>query len=190
MGDKFSPEFIDSAKSDPGAFGRIYDHYYGVVLNYIYRQVLDLDIAEELTSSAFFNLVRALPKYRQKGSFTAWVYKIALNEVKMYYRADRNRKKREEEFQRERLEEVYFEAPYVELQEEKKQKIRQYRAVLSSIDELPEKYRQAIVIRFIENLSYEDIGRVLDKRVGTVKALVHRGLEKIRLGLEETVASV
>ena len=52
-------ELVERAKTHPEAFGELYDRYYTVVLNYVFRRTLDVALAEELTSNTFFNALRA-----------------------------------------------------------------------------------------------------------------------------------
>ena len=116
-------DLIEQAKSDPDAFGELYERYYNRILNYIYRRMPDVKIAEELTSNTFYNVLRALPKYRQKRSFHAWIYRIATNEVKMYLRSTKNRSIREKDFYTEKdIDRIYFISPGIETKEEKKEK--------------------------------------------------------------------
>lgn len=59
-------DLIERAKSDPDAFGELYELYYGRILNYVYRRIPDIATAKELTSNSFFNVLKALPKYQKK----------------------------------------------------------------------------------------------------------------------------
>lgn len=76
-------ELVERARTQPEAFGLLYDRYYSVVLNYIYRRTLDVALAEELTSNSFFNALRALGRYDNRGKFLAWLYRIAGNEIRL-----------------------------------------------------------------------------------------------------------
>ena len=76
-------ELVERARTQPEAFGLLYDRYYSVVLNYIYRRTLDVALAEELTSNSFFNALRALGRYENRGKFLAWLYRIAGNEIRL-----------------------------------------------------------------------------------------------------------
>ena len=76
-------ELVERARTQPEAFGHLYDRYYGVVLNYVFRRTLDVALAEELTSNTFFNALRALGVYENRGKFLAWLYRIAGNEVRL-----------------------------------------------------------------------------------------------------------
>jgi RNA polymerase sigma factor (sigma-70 family) len=82
-------ELVERAKTQPEAFGHLYDRYYSVVLNYVFRRTLDVAMAEELTSNTFFNALRGLGGYENRGKFLAWLYRIAGNEIRLNWRARR-----------------------------------------------------------------------------------------------------
>ena len=82
-------ELVERAKTQPEAFGHLYDRYYSVVLNYVFRRTLDVALAEELTSNTFFNALRALGGYENRGKFLAWLYRIAGNEIRLNWCARR-----------------------------------------------------------------------------------------------------
>ncbi len=113
-------ELVERAKSNPEAFGEIYELYYSRILNYIYRRVMDIETAEDLTSKTFFNALHALPNYRQRSSFRAWLYRIATNEMKMHWRSDKNQRMHERDFQiKNEIDHVYFISPEIEAEEER-----------------------------------------------------------------------
>lgn len=175
-------ELIEQAKKDPSAFGKLYDIYYSKILNYIYHRVLDIEIAEELTSNTFYNALKAIPKYRHRSSFRAWLYRIATNEIKMFWRTSKHRRDREENFHTtQNLDRVYFITPDIEKEEEQAEKMQLFYSLHESLNALPEKYHTVLVLRYFEGLQYEEIAKVVGKRVGTVKSLVHRGLKRLRV---------
>ena len=186
MNTKTEDELVERAKSDPRAFSELYELYYSRILNYIYGRILNVEIAEELTSNTFFNVLKALPQYRPKTSFRAWIYRIATNEIKMYWRSTKNRLNRENDFyetvQRDR---VYFFSPEIEIEEEQEEYLRLFSQLHKSLDFLPERYRSVLVLRYFEDLSYNEIAQVLRKRVGTIKSLIHRGLKRLRILMEK-----
>jgi len=183
-------ELVERAKRDPAAFGELYNFYYSRILNYIYRRILDVDTAEELTSNTFFKALKALPKYRRRSSFRAWIYRIATNEIKMFWRSGKNRALREKKYQNiNQADQVFFISAEVESRQERQEKLRLFCSLHEFLDELPEKYRTVLVLKFFEGLKYDEIQTVTGKRVGTLKSLVHRGLKRLRVILEERNAT-
>jgi len=181
---------VERAKSDPEAFGELYETNYSRILNYIYRRTLDVAVAEELTSNTFFKAFRALPKYRRHAPFAAWLYRIATNEVRMHWRSERKRRAREQQPVGERdLERIYFTLPELEAKQEREERMRAYCRLRQCLRRLPERYQTVLMLRYFEALSYDDIAQVVGKRVGTVKSLLHRGLKRLRRLLEENDAT-
>ena len=190
LGEGSESELIERAKRDPEAFGEMYELYYSRILNYIYRRVMDIETAEDLTSKTFFNVLHALPNYSHRSSFRAWLYSIAINEMKMYWRSSKNQREHERDFQiKNEIEHVYFISPEIEAEEENAEKMKLFVSLQKSLDSLPEKYRAVLTLRYFENLKYDEIAQILGKRVGTVKSLVHRGLKRLRTIMEEQNAT-
>lgn len=180
-------ELVESAKTSAVAFGRLYEIHYGAILNYLYRRTLNVNAAEELTSNTFFNALNALPRFRRQAPFRAWLYRIALNELRMHFRREKRRRNIEDTFcLKENLERIHFSGPFTE---DREGSIRQYAFLHREIAKLPKRYQDAIVFRFIENLSYSDISQILGKRMGTVKSLIHRGLKRLRHQIEKNDAT-
>jgi RNA polymerase sigma-70 factor (ECF subfamily) len=177
---------IERAKTDPEAFGSLFETHYDRILTYTYRSTLDFAVAEELTSNTFFKALRGLPRYRRRVPFAAWLYRIATNEVRIHWRSQRRRRAAAlDPRSLEQLARTYFESPAIEAEEDRQEKMRAYARLHELIALLPERYRSVILLRFFEDLSYEAMAHVLGKRIGTVKSLVHRGLRRLRVILEQ-----
>ena len=83
---------IEAAKSDPEAFGRLYEVYVDRIYNYVYHRVGNTHDAEDLTSRTFYRALSHLQSYQDKGiPFSAWLYRIAHNLIANFHR-DRNRR--------------------------------------------------------------------------------------------------
>lgn len=174
-------DIILQAKTNPEAFAELYDRYYNLILIFIYRRVLDLDLAEDLTSNTFYKIIKSLSKYHHKASFKAWLYRIALNEIRMYYRSMKNRLKREHDYQEFlKSDRVTFSIPDIEYYEDEMESKRRFLLIHTILNKIPEKNKTVITLRYFEELSYDEIAMVLGKRVGTVKSLLHRGLKRMR----------
>jgi RNA polymerase sigma-70 factor (ECF subfamily) len=179
-------QLVERAKSDPEAFGQLYEANYTRILNYIYHRIHNVAEAEELTSNTFFNALRALPKFRSHAPFSAWLYRIATNEIRMHKRSQwKWWVRKQEAFSEEDVERVYFVRPAVEAEEERREKLCEYARLRQSLGRLPERYQTVLVLRYFESLSYEEVATVLGKRVGTIKSLIHRGLGRLRHLMEK-----
>ena len=86
-------EIIERSKKDSKAFGEIYEIYFDRIFNYLYRQTDDEELAGDLCSQTFVNALNHLNKYEFRGfPFSAWLYKIAGNEVNKHYRKNKGKK--------------------------------------------------------------------------------------------------
>jgi RNA polymerase sigma-70 factor (ECF subfamily) len=85
-------ETVKKAVKDPAKFQVLYDRYFTVIFNFIYRKIDDEDITADLTSQTFLKALGSLKKYKYKGvPFSAWLYRIASNEVNKHYRAGKKK---------------------------------------------------------------------------------------------------
>ncbi len=181
-------ELVERAKTQPQAFGQLYEFYYGRMLNYIYRRTLDVALAESLTSNTFFNALRALPGYDNRGKFAAWLYRIAGNEIRLNWRAVRRRGENDSRW-REEFGRLRFAQQQAISAEDAEEKTRQFARLHEALSRLPERYQTVLALRFFEGLSYEEVADVVGKRLGTVKSLIHRGLARLKDQFEENAAT-
>jgi RNA polymerase sigma-70 factor (ECF subfamily) len=150
------------------------DLYGDRLVNLAYTFVRDLSAAEDRVQDAFIKAYRSMYYKTEIQSPFPWLAKIVINECKSSYR----KRWREiitsiiPEKQDESTEETY-------LILEKNQKI--YEAILS----LPEKYRTPIILFYFEDLSIDQVSKVLGERPNTVKSQLKRGREKLRILLKE-----
>lgn len=181
-------KLVERAKTQPQAFGQLYELYYSKMLNYVYRRTLDVAVAEELTSNTFFNALRALPGYDDRGKFGAWLYRIASNEIRLNRRAKRRRRESDcrwrEEFGR-----IRFAASQAIPSEDVEEKMLQFARIHDALSCLPERYQTVLALRYFEGLSYDEVADVLGKKIGTVKSLIHRGLERLKRQFEGSGAT-
>jgi RNA polymerase sigma factor (sigma-70 family) len=172
---------VERAQSVPEAFGRLFELHYQKILDYAFRSTLNPAVAEELTSNTFFKAFRSLKKYRRRCRFSAWLYGIATNEIRMHWRSEARRRRAVAAWANAlEADRVYFEAPAVETDETLREKMEQCRRLHDLIGRLPERYRTVILLRYFENLTYEMIAEALGKRLGTVKSLHHRAVKRLK----------
>jgi len=178
-------ELIKRAKKDSEAFGKLYDKYYSQIFGYILKRVANLDIAQDICSETFLKALKNLWKFRWKNiSLSAWLYRIANNEITNFFR-----KKKHKLVSLEKISEpIDGSNPEIELIEaEDRLKMHQdFLKIQEKISELEIKYQEVITLRFFEKKQIKEIAEILGKKEGTVKSLLHRGLEKLRAELSET----
>src|SRR5215217_1677334 len=83
-------EWIREAQHNSAGFVKLYERYYAQIFGYIFRRVLDMERSKDICSETFLKAYVHLGSFRWKGiPFTAWLYRIATNEMNM---ADRQKK--------------------------------------------------------------------------------------------------
>jgi len=175
---------VKQAQKDPGAFGKLYDHYYPKIFGYVLRRTASLEIAQDITSETFFEALRKLWQFHWRSiSFSSWLYRIATNEINQYFRkAERRKSFSLEELQEQGFEPVSPQDPVSELLEGQEE-LRQHQEFLQiqeKIVQLPAKYQAVITLRFFEQKQIKEIAEILGKKEGTIKSLLHRAVEKLR----------
>jgi RNA polymerase sigma-70 factor (ECF subfamily) len=178
-------ELIKRAKRDPEAFGKIYDENYPRIFGYILKRVADINIAKDITSQTFLKALKNLWKFKWRNiPFSAWLYRIANNEIANFFR-----KRKSKLIPLDKVSEPSSNSnPLTEIiaAEKQLQKHKDFLKMQEEISKLSIKYQEVITLRFFEKKKIREISEILDKKEGTVKSLIHRGLEKLKKGFDAT----
>jgi len=171
---------VGRAKNDAEAFGELYDQYYSQILRYVLRRTASIEVAKDVTSEVFFKALKNLGQFRWRGvPFSSWLYRIATNEIANYFRKNGHLQTSLEELSNS----ISISDPSTETEllqaEAELMRHEEFLALHESISKLPIKYQEVIVLRFFEDKQLREIGEILGKREGTIKSLLHRGLEKL-----------
>jgi len=177
-------ELVKQAQKDPEAFAKLYDQYYPKIFGYALRRTANLEAAQDITSETFFKVLKKLSQFRWRNvPFSSWLYKIATNEVKQYFRKAEYRKSVSlEELQEQGFEPISPHDPESELIEaqEKLKQHQDFLEIQEKIARLPVKYQEVIALRFFEKKQINEIAEILGKKEGTIKSLLHRAVEKLK----------
>jgi RNA polymerase sigma-70 factor (ECF subfamily) len=181
-------QLVERAKRDPEAFGLLYERHFDAVFSYVLRRTGHVQTAQDIVSETFFIALRSLGRFRWQGvPFSAWLYRIAINELAGHFRRERTKT-----VSLEALREEGFEPPAdsdVEREalacQEEIDRYLEHHAVRKAVEDLPERYQEVVALRFFAGKQIAEIGVILDKPVGTVKSLLHRGMEKLRQTLTQ-----
>ncbi len=158
-----------TAAGDRSAFAEIYRLLADDLYLYLRGQCHDASAAEDILSTVFFKAWRSARSYR-KGSrkFRPWIFAIARNELKTYWR----NATRWEEPLTEDMVEVHDPSTF--------DREEAHRLILRCMRDLTAEQREVVVLRFYGNLSHEEIGRIVGRREGAVRALLLRALRRMR----------
>jgi RNA polymerase sigma factor (sigma-70 family) len=173
---------VEKAKGNPDAFGSLYDAYYSQIFRYILRRTANVQVTEDITSEVFFAALKNISKFHWQGvPFSAWLYRIANNKTATYFTHGTNGHVHLDDIPESDLSSTSSaEEELLEAEAELKRH-EQYLALHENIKKLDIKYQEVVTLRFFENKQINEISAILGKREGTVKSLLHRGLEKLRV---------
>ena len=163
---------IERSKDDVRAFGQIYELYFDRIYNFILRQTDDEDVAGDICSQVFINTLNSLAKYEFRGlPFSAWLYKIASNEVKKHYRRNKGKKVFS-------LEEIKIKEIVEQSDTEWDQSMIDQ--LIEFMKDLPTDMLQVLELRFFEDKDFKEIAFILEITESGAKMRTYRALDKLR----------
>lgn len=173
-------ELVIRAKAgDHAAFTQIYERYAPAIYRYIYFRVGEAELAEDLQAEVFLRMLEGLHRYEDRGwPISAWLYRIAHDRTIDTIRRRRNR-------QHLPLESW---GGMVDGPEGSVSAKLDHEELKRTLDDLTADQRQVIQMRFMADMSIQEVANKLGRTEGSVKALQHRGLQSLARRLQPTVA--
>lgn len=160
---------------DTDAFAQLYDRHLDAIYRYVSLRVPTQEQAEDLTEDIFLRAWQSIGKYRPQRPFLHWLYRIAHNRT-----VDEHRRKAQQEISLDALTATGMHPPAqapsplaVAISQEEAQDLRQALATMSPTEQT------LLTLRFTEEMSFQDIARVLGKSAGACRVLQHRALKKL-----------
>ena len=168
-----------AAQGLEGGFEELVRRYQRPISAYVYRMVGDYDCALDLTQEIFIKIYASLARYRPEFKFSTWIYKIAHNAAIDHLRRNAGRERSitngsESEPQQHVIESKGLSPEQQSEREERRTEIE------SVVRLLPTAYRELIVLRHSQDLTYEEIVEVTGLPLGTVKNRLFRAREMMR----------
>ncbi|WP_442956514.1 RNA polymerase sigma factor SigW [Paenibacillus sp. YIM B09110] len=174
-----------SLKGDQGAFAELVSLYQDKLFHMAYRMLNNRQESEDVVQDTFLRVYKNLDRYDETLKFSTWIYRIATNLC-----IDRLRKRKPvysldaESSEHEGLDGYSMipsddRTPETELMLSDTQRI-----IHQAIETLPPKYKTVMALRYMQDLSLQEIGDIMDMPVTTIKTRVHRGREFLRKKLE------
>ncbi|HUG42119.1 MAG TPA: sigma-70 family RNA polymerase sigma factor [Longimicrobiales bacterium] len=171
------------------AFRELIRRYERPLFSIIYRMVRDRELAEDLAQDTFIKVLNALDRYDPSYKFSSWIFKIAHNTT-----VDHIRKKTPETLSldgsphartQEQAEATSFAAVDTAENPEQYTSSREVGGEIeAALQDVRPEYREAIMLWHVEGRPYEEIARIMDLPLGTVKTYIHRGRNELRKRLE------
>ena len=165
---------VEQAQSEPRAFAALYDHYVTRIFKYVYRQVMDEAVAEDITAVTFEKALRHIRRYEVQGSsFGAWLYRIAHNELMSHYRR-----------QKFLLPLKWLGRTEARGAETAVVQREQHSQLHTALAQLSAKDQDIISLRYFEGLTSEEVAEILGCSTQNVYLRLHRALGHLRQQLE------
>jgi RNA polymerase sigma-70 factor, ECF subfamily len=160
---------------DDGAFAELVERYQPRLRYYLRKMLREGHAAEDALQDVWLDVFRGLPRLADAGAFRAWLYRIARD------RAFRElRKRRAPPQPLEEVELVDGEAGEAELTADDVVRVH------AALDRLAADHREVLVLRYVEDMTYDEIARVVGCQVGTVRSRLHYAKRALRGLLERT----
>lgn len=159
-------ELLDKARQGDGmAMEALINAYYSRVFAFFYKNTGDYHQSKDLTQETFIKMVGGISGYRPQKPFKNWLFTIASNHLKNYYRSLSHLPERLE-----LTEEYAASNPEFDVKSD----------ISTAISHLPPVQRQAVILRYYFDFPIKDIAKITGARESTVKARLRYALEKLR----------
>mgnify|MGYP001265220125 FL=1 len=176
-----------AVKGDEKAYSELTQKYQKPLYFHVRKMIRNPDFAEDLVQDIFLKAFKSLKNYKNDYAFSTWLYRIATNHTIDYLRKKKletlsiHADDSDDTHATIQLadEDSFTDEPMIRL--ERKNKVHE------AIDQLPEKYREVILKRHIEEKSYQEIAEEMDIPLGTVKAHIFRARELLYKYMKDTI---
>jgi RNA polymerase sigma-70 factor (ECF subfamily) len=172
IGDAHSDEaLIDACRQgDRQAFDRLMERYQREIYRLCYRYVGHHEDASDMTQEVFIKVYKSIARFRGESAFSTWLYRIAVNTCLSF------RSVRRPEGQ-ELPDDIVSDAPHADDSIHMDQRSERVRR---AIDRLPAKQRATLILKIYKDLKHEEVARVLNSSIGTVKANLFHAFRNLK----------
>ncbi len=191
MPDGYEERLVERLKRrDEAAFSELMRLYQTKIFRLVFRMVGDRAEAEDLAQDVFLTVFKSIDGFRGDSKLSTWMYRVAANHCKnrikyLGRRARSGKQEFDEIADRDAVESASMStSAQVHRPDEMLQATQTESAIQKALNALPEDQRELVILRDIENLTYEEIQGVTGLPEGTVKSRLHRA----RVALQENLA--
>ena len=157
---------------DINAYNELVDRYKDRLLNFVFRYFNNREQAEDVVQETLIKLYTHASYYKNIAKFSTWLYTIAKNNALTELR--KNKRKRTDSLWTNEGKPIDIETKGDSLEKTVHNEIA-VEALKRYLDEIPENFRIAVVLRDFQELSYEEISKILEIPIGTIKSRINRG---------------
>lgn len=173
-------------QGNSGAFDLIVKRFKDSLTNYTFRYLGDYDECDDIVQETFVRVYKNKDSYKPLAKFSTWIYTIATNLAKTRLRQKQKVNifsflKSEEPEDRFEVVDTGYSLDNIT------DSILLEKIIQSALDKIPAKYKEAVILRDIQELSYEEISEIIKANVGTVKSRINRGREQLKKILEKDI---
>ena len=181
--DKTDEELVSLSLKDQDFFYYLASRYEKKLLGYIRKTFfLSLHDSEDILQNVFLNIYKNLNGFDSKLKFSSWAYRITHNEAISFLRKKKSRPDMDSYFTEEEYQKISS-----DINIEKEMDIKfQKKEIDKIISLLDEKYREVLILKYIEDKSYEEISDIIKKPLGTIATLISRAKKQFKKIKKET----
>lgn len=174
-------DLVIRARTDADALGQLYDLYYQQIYRFCLSRLFYKEAAEDITSTVFLTLARSISTFkgRTRRDFQNWLYRIAANQANAYVRKTSRRKQL--------FAQLASSMTAVSTNNDDDPCKLNWPILYAAILKLKPKHQTIIILRFFENLEFEQIAKIIKARPATVRVTMHRALNKLKHHLRTVV---
>ena len=177
-------QLLKEIEQDPSKFGQVYEAFHNKIFGYVFRRTTNYEVASDITAETFLKAFVNIGKFKWRSiSILYWLYQIATNELNKYFNYQKytpsSLHRIEEEYGIHITDHSNAETESIKLQDEM-EKHQEFKKIIDALKRLDVKYQEVISLRFFEHKSIKEIAMILDKKEGTIKSLLSRGIEKLK----------
>ncbi|MCX7716478.1 MAG: RNA polymerase sigma factor [Endomicrobia bacterium] len=155
----------------------IIKRYQNFVFTIVERLISNKEDVKDIVQEIFIKIYFSLYKYDIKYEFKSWLYKVAINYVLDFIKSKNSKYKIIISIEDKNISQYCIEHPKIELDIELKEKLKKIGDI---INRLKPKYREVIILRYIEELKVEEIAEILNVSCNNVKIRLHRAIKMVR----------
>jgi RNA polymerase sigma-70 factor (ECF subfamily) len=171
---------IERAQRNPDEFQHLFNKYFDQIFNYALRRTGDAQLADDVAATTFFKAFDQIKKFKWRGiSFSAWLYRIATNEISQLYRKSKRMLPLTSTAVTSIVDDRSSDTALLEA-EELVATNDTFKQILRALMKLNMKYQTALTLRYFEEKPIKEIAAILDISENTVKTHIRRGLMQLR----------